>query len=141
MLAAFDPQQFGYDLGATLVAMLSAGSWIKSRNNERRTRELRDSTISKNNEDLVKALQAQLEEWKDQYKQQHSELQDYREKVHAKAKEDQAKIIQLAEDNALLRERTDLKPVLDYLTNFSEVMKNLTTSVNHLIERIEKQTK
>jgi len=101
------------------------------------------SDLNKSNLDLAEAYRLKANEWKDLCAASHSEFEIYRQRVHDKNEKDQAVLLKLTDENAQLRGRTDLTPIMKHMTEQSEFTKELsitliklTTAVEILVKRL-----
>jgi hypothetical protein len=69
-------------------------------------------------DELIKSITADREAWKSRYEAEHLEIMAYRDQVHAKNEESNAKIITLTTENAELKSKTDLSPLMKMMQTF-----------------------
>lgn len=99
--------------------------------------------FARSQSELLASYQSMSNDWKNRYEIEHAELQKYREYVHDKNKKDQETMLRLTEENADLRARTDLTPIVEQLkqqarTNeeLGATLGKLTQAVTILLDRI-----
>lgn len=104
-----------------------------------------DETLLKSQNDLLESFRAMANDWKARYEVEHTEFLKYRESAHKKTNEDNATMLKLTEENADLRARTDLTPVVEQLKDQAAsnqqlgiTLKELSEGVSHLIKQISK---
>lgn len=69
--------------------------------------------ILKQKDELITLARDAANIWRGKFEDADKELHDYRAKVHEKAEKDGARMLSLAEENAALRIKTDLTPLLN----------------------------
>lgn len=92
--------------------------------------------LAKSNADLATAYKSQAEEWKALSEKTYKEQQEYRNWVHEKAKEDNALMLRLTAENADLKARTDLTPILDYMKRYDANAERMSQNLVDLTELI-----
>lgn len=92
--------------------------------------------LAKSNADLAAAYKTQGEEWKALAEKTYKEQQEYRTWVHNKAEEDNALMLMLTAENADLKARTDLTPLMDYMKRYDANQQIVATSLAGLTETI-----
>lgn len=92
--------------------------------------------LAKSNADLASAYKSQAEEWKALSEKTYKEQQEYRTWIHEKAKEDNALMLLLTAENADLKARTDLTPILDYMKRYDANAEKMSQNLVDLTELI-----
>lgn len=92
--------------------------------------------LAKSNADLASAYKTQAEEWKALAEKTYKEQQDYRNWVHDKNKEDNALMLRLTAENADLKARTDLTPLLEYMKRYDANAEKVSQSLSDLTDLI-----
>lgn len=119
---------------------------------QKRVDKLSSEDLAERNAEIALAHKQKAEEWKTLYTQEHDESQRYRTYVHEKAKTDNSTLLNLTEENAMLKARTDLGPVLEYIKESAETNRQvagtlntvaasqatLTDAVRALVDRLDK---
>lgn len=130
-----DPQT-GATIGSTLAAVI-LGAWgfiqqQKAKSADKVSRE----DVNKSNLDLAESYRQRADDWKERYEVEHKESQDYRKYVHDKAREDQANVLRLTEENAKLNARTDLTPLIEHMKRQSDTNDAVAKSLVQLSEAV-----
>jgi hypothetical protein len=68
--------------------------------------------------------------------EEHAQYLKYREEHHAKLEKDNAKMLALTEENALLRSRSDLSPILEQMRAIQDTSKSMMESLQMLTEKV-----
>lgn len=104
-----------------------------------------DESLVKSQSDLLLSFKSMADDWKARYEIEHTEFVKYREAAHKKSNEDNQRVLVLTEENADLKARTDLTPVVEQLKEQAEsnkqlgvTLKDLSEGVSHLIKQISK---
>lgn len=99
--------------------------------------------LAKSNADLAWAYKEQAEQWKALAEKTHKEQAEYRQWVHDKNKEDNAIMLTLTAENADLKARTDLTPLLEHMKKHdanaervADTLARLTDLISALIKNL-----
>jgi len=92
--------------------------------------------LAKKNEELAKAYCQKSEEWQAAWKKEHEENQAYRSLVHTQRNQAQAEHLKLVEENASLRARTDLTPIISHIEKQQETNERVATALTQLTSGI-----
>lgn len=101
-----------------------------------RTENATQSDLARTNSELATAFKIKSEEWQAAWKKEHDESIAYHDWVHEKSQKDQALHLTIVEENANLRARTDLTPLIDHMDKVLTAITKLTVVVNVLFERV-----
>jgi hypothetical protein len=74
--------------------------------------------ITEAKDEAIRISGINAEAWKSHYQAAHLELNKYREEQHTRNDESNAKILSLTDENAQLRAKTDLSPVMKLMQDF-----------------------
>ena len=163
-----DPQTAGTWIGGAVLALAAAWNHVRAAQADKRAEAAKitaveattkatelsasvgnaaASDLARSNAELATAYKRQAEEWKALHEKTHKEHQDYRQWVHDKAKDDQAALLTLTAENADLKARTDLTPLLSHMKQYdlnaqkmTETLENLTKVVTTLAKHIAPDT-
>lgn len=101
------------------------------------------SDLAKSNADLAAAYKQSADEWKVLAEKTFKEQNEYRQYVHDKAKEDNAVLLSLTAENADLKSKTNLTPLLEHMqkhdanaARVAETLTGLTELIKVLIGEI-----
>jgi len=122
--------------GGLLAFGWAAVRGFRARDKRRLERaEQAEIKLSESQSQLIEVHRLEAAAWKTRYEGEHEEFTTYRKSVHEKAQMDGAKMLALVAENAELKSKTDLTPilqsqkdqqqinvsVLDQLTKLSEI--------------------
>lgn len=92
--------------------------------------------LARSNADLAEAYKLKASEWKAAFETEHAESVAYHKYVHDKAEVDNATKLKLTEENALLRARTDLTPIIDHMEIQSKTNERVAVTLENLAKTI-----
>lgn len=145
-----DATQIGTSIGAVLMAIWGAIQTHKATKAEKKVNEtvavadeakrllahVSTDDLAKRNEELAHAYKDKAEEWKMAWEKEHSEGKAYQQRVHDQREVANAEHLKLIEENAALRARTDLTPIIKYIENGQSTMEKVAIALTSLTSSI-----
>lgn len=96
--------------------------------------------ILKQKDELIALAREASSVWKGKFEDVDKELHEHRAKTHDKAEKDNARMLSLAEENAALRIKTDLTPLLNSMsvlhTEQRAFNSNVIAAMNVILKRL-----
>lgn len=84
-------------------------------------------------EELCRIAREAGEAWKKRYDEAHTEFSEYRNATHARAQEAQALILRFTAENAELRNKTDVTPILEHQRTQSEINSKIIQALDEIL--------
>lgn len=84
-------------------------------------------------EELCKIAREAGEAWKNRYDEAHAEFATYRATSHERAQEAQALILRFTAENAELRNKTDVTPILEHQRTQSEINMKIIQALDEIL--------
>jgi hypothetical protein len=88
------------------------------------------------NESLVNVVRAEAAAWKQRYESEHEEYVVYRHKSHDNTQETTAMVLKLTADNAELKSKTDLTPILKFHQEQSDINMKIVETLNAIMSEV-----
>lgn len=95
-------------------------------------------SLSDAKDEAIKVARNNADAWKGHYEAGHIELESYRKAQHAKNEESHATIVRLTADNATLKSKTDLSPILSFHSQQSQVNEKILEGLTVIVQHLEK---
>ena len=125
-----------------VVSGLIAFAWalisgLRSREKRRIERaEVAEANLSEAQKALIEVHRLEALAWKTRYEGEHSEYVDYRAASHTKAQDMQARLLELTAENAELRSKTDLTPVIQFHQDQGQINLKVVETLDKILERL-----
>lgn len=87
--------------------------------------------------ELVTVLNGTVTSWKKRYDDEHTEFANYRQKVHDKDQSVNARVLRLTEENAELKGKTDLTPVLRFHQEQGQINVKVVQSLDAILAHLK----
>lgn len=85
---------------------------------------------------MISLLKASADGWKARYEAEHIEITKYRDETHARNDENNARILELTNQNSSLKSKTDLSPVLAFQKEQAAVNSKVVQALNAIIRHL-----
>ena len=92
-------------------------------------------------DEIINLLTASANGWKARYESEHVEITNYRAEVHTRNDENNARILELTNQNSSLKSKTDLSPVLAFQKEQSTVNSKVVEALNIIIKHLRPRQK
>jgi hypothetical protein len=116
----------GY-IGGALAAIFAGHLWVQAQKRQ---------SIAAAKDELIQVQKENSDAWKSRYESEHLEYNTYREKQHAQNNDSGALILKLTNENADLKGKTDLSPVMKVMTDFIENQRAFMTEQTAINSKI-----
>jgi hypothetical protein len=84
-------------------------------------------------DELVKVLEADRDAWKSRYATEHDEYVARREGYHTESQTIQAKLLFLTEENAMLKVKTDVTPIMEELKGQAQINQKVLKALDSIM--------
>lgn len=122
----FDFLHTAYVVGGTLFVIFGIiVGWKKSQ-------QASDARNNTSRSELIKLLESSRDEWRTKCESDHQEFVKYRDEAHLKINQCTDQILQLSQDNAQLKMRTDMAPIMALLGEQGKVMERVVKALDKL---------
>lgn len=102
----------------------------------RQRKQQSDTKLSEAQRELLQVREQEAHAWKQRYETEHLEYTEYRQKVHEKAAETTARLLELTSQCADLKAKTDLTPVLEHIRNQDAINTKVVDSLDALLTKL-----
>lgn len=85
---------------------------------------------------LLELMKANLEERTRAHEREHAEFLEYRRSTHELNETTQSKILNLTEEIANLRNKTDITPIIEYQKTQNEINKTILDALNKILSSL-----
>lgn len=92
-------------------------------------------------DEQIALLKEDREIYRTRYQREHDEYKEYREKTHDIANDINAKMIRISSENAELKVKTDITPLMVYTKEQSEINNRIIKSLDRILERLPETIK
>lgn len=121
-----DLWQIGGWVGGTIVTVVSIFAGVKKAQQASNQRNESSRT------ELIKLLEDSRNEWRNKCESEHTEFQKYRDEAHLQLNQATQKILTLSTENAELKMRTDMAPIMTALKDQGNVLERVVKVVEKL---------
>lgn len=118
-----------------LVMIVAIGAAIFER--VRSARLMQSAQLNTAKDELIKVLEADRDAWKSRYESEHDEYVKRRQQYHDEVQKTQTRILLLTEENAQLKAKTDITPILAELHAQASINKAVLRALEELTKRID----
>lgn len=119
---------FGGLGGALATGWMAYSGWKRVTGRE-------EARLDKARGDLLEILESEVKAWKAKYEMEHAEYISHRDKTHETTNKTNARMLEIVNENALLRAKTDMTEVTTALSKIMECL----TSVTHILQKVEQK--
>jgi hypothetical protein len=116
-------------VSGAIATVVAARFWLQAQ---------KVSSLSEAKDEAIRVARNNADAWKGHYEAGHLELETYRKAQHAKNEESQGTILSLTSENATLKSRTDLSPILTFHKQQSEVNEKIVQALKVVVSHLEK---
>ena len=114
-------------LGGSVGSLYAGRLWLQAQKHQ---------SIAQAKDELIKVTMNDRDAWKSHYQAEHLEFIDYREKAHQHNNEANAAVIKLTAENAELKSRTDLSPILQFQQEQSKINVKIVQSLDAILSHL-----
>lgn len=100
--------------------------------------EIASKAVDQAHSELVEVVRLQADAWKARYEGEHQEFTEYRDKTHAHNGVANSRILALTAENAELRSKTDLSPILRFHEDQARRDERISVALERIVQFIEK---
>lgn len=93
--------------------------------------------ISESKDEAIRISNLNAVAWESHYKASHVELNKYRDEQHVRNDEANARIVRLTSENAELRGKTDLSPVMELMKGFFQEQTAINAKILAALTNLE----
>jgi hypothetical protein len=132
--------------GAGLLGGILAVGWLavtgfKARvDKAARAVEAAGEAVEAANSKVVEVVRLEADAWRKRYEGEHQEALEYRERAHTHANESNSLVLRLTAENAELRSKTDLSPVLKFHQEQSEINGKIVGALDKIVRHLDLAT-
>lgn len=108
--------------GFTVAAAACAG-WLK-------VLQGKDEKLEASKKEYAETLESSKNMWKEKFETEHDEYKAYRQKTHEQINDSNSKILNITEENAHLKIKTDMTPVLETLDKMVKILNAMMERLN-----------
>jgi hypothetical protein len=118
-----------------LVMLVAIGAAVYER--LRSAKLMQSAQLNTAKDELIKVLEADRDAWKSRYEAEHDEFVKRRQQYHDDVQKTQSRTLVLTEENAALKAKTDITPILTELQAQSSINKAVLHALEELTKRID----